>query len=163
MTDNERDELISAALDGERVDVMALQDALTTADGRASAAAFLLLRATVAADTSESPRSALAGVTEGRRRARFWPVLSMPRVPVGLAASIVLLAAAGAFWTGAAWREAGADTTAGPEITASRPAPSAPAAAQATPGQSISDRSDAPPAPSRVLRLTPGVDWHEGS
>ena len=53
MIDETRHELISAALDGEHVDVQVLREVLATPDGRAAAAAFLLLRATVAADVIE--------------------------------------------------------------------------------------------------------------
>jgi hypothetical protein len=163
MTPNERDELISAALDGECVDLGALRDALSTPDGRASAAAFLLIRATVAADTIASPRPGFAVVNADPERRRGWFLLSLPRVPAGIAASVAMLAAASAFWIGSA-RPIGRHAAPGAPATAAATAP-APLSVPAQPGAAPAKSEDdaVPPTPSRVLRFTPGVDWHEGS
>ena len=163
MTSDERDELISVALDGECVDLDALQDALSTPDGRASAAAFLLLRAAVAADSIASPRPGFAIVNADRERRRGWLLLSLPRVPAGIAASVAMLAAAGAFWIGSA-RPIGRYAAPGAPTAAAATAP-APLPVPAQPGAALAKSEDdaVPPTPSRVLRFTPGVDWHEGS
>jgi len=146
MTDESRDELISAALDAEPVDVLALREALASAGGRDTLVSFVLLRAAVAADT------AMPGAE---------PVVPGWRVPVGIAASIAMLLAAGSFWAGTSW------PTRSPDTAAVQAGPSsggaAPSSATASSGALRLKDDDAPPTPTRVLRFTPGVDWHEGS
>lgn len=164
MTNEYREELISAALDGERVDVEALRGALSTSDGRSALASFLLLRAAMAADTSE-PRTFVApsAVTENARMA-YWRSTLAFRLPVGLAASVAALFAAGAFCLGIGWqaREAGSishsstiQTPMNQVVPATSPAP--PKSHPPVPDDGM------PPTPKRVLRFTPGVDWHPAS
>jgi negative regulator of sigma E activity len=161
MTSECRDELISAALDAEPVDVIALREALTSAGGRDTLVSFVLLRAAVAADTAMPGTDLAAHVAAARHPQRHRRVVPSWRVPVGIAASIAVLLAAGSFWAGTSWpaRSANPPTAqAGPSSGAAAPS-SAPASASAP--RPADD--DAPPIPARVLRFTPGVDWHEGS
>lgn len=161
MTDESRDELISAALDAEPVDVIALREALASSGGRDTLVSFVLLRAAVAADT------AMPGADPALRTAavyhpqRHWPVVPGWRVPVGIAASIAMLLAAGSFWAGTSW------PARSPEAPAAQAGPSSgvatPSSAPELPGAPRPSDDDTPPVPARVLRFTPGVDWHEGS
>jgi hypothetical protein len=163
MTDEERDELISAALDGERVDPQLLGAALASPSGAATTAEFVLLRAAVNADRDVAPR--VAGlVVEKRRDLRHgWRLMPALRVPAGIAASLILAAAAVAFWAGTSWRQPVPEQGGiGAEVSV------APAPVRATQdgGRALPSRAGdatAPPTPARVLRFTPGVDWHEAS
>ena len=164
MKDDDRSELISAALDAEPVDVRALREALATPDGRDALASFVELRASVAADAVEPRRGAAAVMAAARARRRSWPMVLGWRMPVGVAASLAMLLMAGAFWAGTAWR------TGSPAGWPGQPAPLTAGAREASPAsvqQSVTregrQEEDVPPIPSRVLRFTPGVDWHEGS
>jgi hypothetical protein len=141
MTPASRDELISAALDGEAVDVTALRDALSAAEGREALAAFLLLKATVVADPAGVRPGLDALAPPARPAPRLWLVAGRRRVPIGVAASIAAALVIGAFWVGTAWRANVSDRI--------QQAPQATGAAH--------------PVPSRVVRFTPGVDWHQGS
>jgi hypothetical protein len=112
---NSQEEAISAALDGEAVDLQELRSALATDSGREALAAFVLLRAATAADDAEPSRtvSALAenaarlGPAEkcepGGLSAWRW-LLGGHRVPATLAATIATLAVALSFWLGTGWR-----------------------------------------------------------
>jgi hypothetical protein len=158
MTDEERDQLISAALDGERVNLEDLRAALASPAGGATAAEFILLRAAVSIDRDDGS-GVTAAVAEDRRHPRHpWRLLSWPRVPAAIAASLLLAAAAAAFWAGTSWPQA----IPGPAVAVTTPAPQA---ARLTEPAIRPQAGDAvvPPTPSRVLRFTPGVDWHEGS
>lgn len=170
--DNElRDDLISAALDGERVDVGALRGVLQTEDGRESLAAFVLLRAATAADQIPPTKRVdefAEGVAGPRRR---W---SSSRLRLACTASIALLALVGAFWFGTTLR--------GPEITLRVVAPrTAPAVVSTPPIVDVRASTDAGgqpgpmaarapnrprvwtlpqlPKPTRRLSFVPGVDW----
>ncbi len=145
MTNDTRDELISAALDGEVVDIAALRDALATPDGQRALAAFVLLRAEVAADGSSAadrlpvplPRTAIPFVGRPWRRL----------IPTAAAASLGALALAGSFWLGTTWTAR--DQAAPPVKTA-----------VASPASTTEEQ---PPTPTRRLEYIPGVDWQAGS
>jgi hypothetical protein len=105
-----------------------------------------------------------AVVAEDRQHPRHaWRLLSWPRVPAGIAASLLVAAAAASFWAGKSWRDPAVDSAIhGPTVAVSAPAP------QAAPNSELAARPQSgdaavPPTPARVLRFTPGVDWHEGS
>jgi len=164
MKEDDRNALISAALDAEPVDVQHLREALTTPDGRDALASFLMLRASVAADAVEPRRDAAAVMAAARARRRSWPVVLGWRMPVGVAASLAILLTAGAFWAGTAWRTespAGWPGQSAPQTAGAREA--SPASVQDSVPREGRQDEDVPPIPSRVLRFTPGVDWHEGS
>jgi hypothetical protein len=161
MTDESRDELISAALDAEPVDVIVLREALASAGGRDTLVSFVLLRAAVAADTATPDADPTANVAAARHPPRRWPVVPGWRVPVGIAASIAMLLAAGSFWAGTSWPARAPDTQAAQAGPSS--GGGAPSSAPAPSGAPRPTDDDAPPTPTRVLRFTPGVDWHEGS
>ena len=164
MRDDDRNELISAALDAESVDVQALREALATPDGRDALASFLVLRASVAADAVEPRRDAAAVMAAARARRLSWPVVLGRRIPVGVAASFAMLLTAGAFWAGTTWnagRPAGRTGQSAPQTAGAREA--SPASVQHSVSREGGLEGDVPPIPSRVLRFTPGVDWHEGS
>jgi hypothetical protein len=161
MTDESRDELISAALDAEPVDVIGLREALASAGGRDTLVSFLLLRAAVAADTAMPGADSAVSIAAVRHPQRRWPVVPGWRVPVGVAASIAVLLAAGSFWAGTSWPARPPDTPAAQTGPSSGGA--APSSAPASPGARRPPDDDTPPVPARVLRFTPGVDWHEGS
>ena len=172
--DNElRDDVISAAFDGERVDLDALRGALGTEEGRASLAAFVLLRAATAADDI-APRRQAEDLSAFSRRARPAWLFAGPRVPAAWAASIAILAIAASFWFGTTLRApitaltltvppAALAPTFAPLIVA-EPAGAIPG--HRLPGGSLhaADLSrptgtPEPPRPTRVLRFVPGVDW----
>ena len=164
MSDLSHEELISAALDGERVDVQSLKCALSTADGRDALASFLLLRATMAADTTEPQTQVAPALADQRTGERRWPFGFGPRIPLGIAASIAVLAAAGSFWLGTA-RQSGdtsVDTSQPAAQTSGAPAVS-PASTQSPASHPQEGDAGVPPTPTRVLRFTPGVDWHPAS
>ena len=174
MDNDLRDDLISAALDGERVEVEALRAALGTAEGRDSLAAFVLLRAATATDDVAPERWPEHVPVIARARRSRW-LLAAPRVPVAWAASLAVLAIAASFWFGTTLRA--------PTATLVLVAPpTAPVATLATPivdaataafaGSQPSDQGPRvaaasrlhrpvgdPPKPTRVLRFVPGVDW----
>lgn len=100
MTDMELEQTISAAWDGEPVDLDSLSAALRTEAGREALASFVLIRAAATAADVEPPaglevrlRSALAAPR------RSWLVAG-PRVPMRIAASVAVLAVAGTIWVG---------------------------------------------------------------
>jgi len=163
MTDEERDELVSAAFDGERVDVRALREALAAPGGQAAAAEFLLLRAAVAGDAGVAPPVMRAAPGNGPVHQREWLPFWAPRVPAGFAAACAVALVVGAFWLGTSWRSPGpGDASLPREVPRAAPPPSA---APGTRPESRGQGGDAIvlPAPARVLRFTPGVDWHEAS
>jgi hypothetical protein len=165
------EQTVSTALDGEPVDIEVLRRALGTSEGRDALVAFVLLRAAAAADAgaplAQVPADVL-GKIAGSRGNRF-RVLLGSRVPAALAASIALLAVAGSFWLGAAWRPSNVEvqlappaapaihTTGVPSVTPSE----GPAAPPAPPCSHDSDVQ--PPKPTRVLQYVRGVDWRDGT
>ena len=161
----ERDEIISAALDGERVNLEILRAALASAAGKETAAEFILLRAAVSADRDEEPSHAETRLTRHEPSASGWRRIVSLRLPAAAAASLILVAAA-AFWAGQAWRQPALDaarsgraapaTLQQPDVASSTRPPGDPQALDTAP-------PPGPPEPVRVLRFTPGVDWHEGS
>lgn len=168
-----REDLISAALDGEQVDVEALRGVLRNEDGRETLAAFVLLRAATAADQILPTRS-VAEFAQRAAGARRLCSFAPSRLRIACAASVVFLALVGAFWVGTTLR--------GPEISLQVvAAPTAPAMATAPPvtnvpaspasgdhRASMSVRASdlplvwavpEPPTPTRRLSFVPGVDW----
>lgn len=142
MNDN-LDDIISAALDGEYVDVQALQQVLATDDGRKTLASFVLIRAATAADSLEPagmPLAVTASVPAARRALPTVRMWRKPRVFGSLAAALVILAVAASFWMGTRW----------PTTSASLPEPSGSSGVtirgQAMP-PGIPDRAAVVPAP----------------
>jgi|WetSurMetagenome_2_1015567.scaffolds.fasta_scaffold86442_3 hypothetical protein len=173
--DNElRDDLISAALDGEQVDVEVLRELLRNDDGRETLAAFVLLRAATAADQVLPTRRFAEFDERAPGPRRVWS-FAPSRLRLACAASIALLALVGAFWFGTTLR--------GPAITLRVvAAPTAPGVMVATPPTADVRASAAPgdhsapvnvrapdlspvwevaepPKPTRRLSFVPGVDW----
>lgn len=172
MNNELRDDLISAALDGERVDVNALRRALQTADACQTLAAFVILRAATAADPILPTRRVAEVVSVAGHARPWWSAPS--RLRPAWAASTALLALVAAFWFGTTLR--------GPVITLRLAAPpaapatvSAPPTIEATastvPGNHRAPTSGPaagpspvrallqPPTPTRALSFVPGVDW----
>ena len=153
--------VISAALDGERVDLGALRGALGSEDGRKMLASFVLLRAEVAADgivPSPFPNAGNIGATRNRA-AEFWRRPSPARALIelswnrrlfadrrtrtGVAAALSALAMAGAFWLGTVWRLPANDGSAGRTVRSDVP----PAFTESTNFRS-GDRTSSSKAPS---------------
>jgi len=170
--DNEnRDDLISAALDGEPVDVDALRRVLGTEDGRESLAAFLMLRAATAADAL-IPSRPLSQVVQAVGPPRI-PMPVRSRLRLACAASVALLTLLGAFWFGSTLRAPVTTLTliappTVPTMTATLPRVDTPAnaaaiqhPATAAPLLTVSPRRTPlePPKPTRSLSFVPGVDW----
>jgi hypothetical protein len=200
------EELISAALDGEAVDLVELKRALAVEEGRELLASFVLLRAELAADgivPGRLPQSAdpdsvpcpavevdfhpPAMVASRGPRVFYW-MRNGPRVSLGLAASIAILAVAGAFWAGLALRAnvvlqpAAQEAQSHPKVHVAAPAVSSETSAPAPVEQKISAPKTSsagpqkdvktpswktiltePPKPARVLRFIPGTDWSVSS
>jgi negative regulator of sigma E activity len=165
-----RDELISAALDGERVDVEALRGALATDEGRKSLAAFVLLRAATAADDI-APRVRYEDPVTVLKPRRAW-LTAGTRVPAALAASIAIVAVVTSFLLGTTLRAP--NTTLIVTVPPIGTAPMAPLTVAVpvpagerhveqgfSPATTFRPRlaADQPPKPTRVLRFVPGVDW----
>lgn len=137
--DCEKEMVISAALDGERVDLDILRGALSDEDGPKTLASFVLLRAEVAADDTYSSRSlhiadsdtarSVAAEAGGRWSAARAPAESSWRHltfavrcrRIGVAAVLATLAMAGAFWFGTVWRPAPPDESAGRTVRSDEP------------------------------------------
>jgi hypothetical protein len=171
--DNElRDDVISAAIDGEQVDVDELRRALQTEDGRETLAAFVLLRAATAADEILPTRRVAEFARMTARSRPLWPAPS--RLRLACAASIGLLALVASFWFGTTLR--------GPVLTVRLIAPpTAPAMVSGPPtivaptamvpgdlpmpttartaGRSPVPALWEPPRTARLLSFVPGVDW----
>jgi hypothetical protein len=95
---NEHPEVtISAALDGERVDLGELREALAVPEGRDVLAGFLLIRAAAAAAFAEPGDTLKVNLQKVARRPWF---MAGPRVPARLAASLAAVVAGGALWFG---------------------------------------------------------------
>ncbi len=170
MNNDLRDDVISAALDGERVDVEALRRALATEDGRATLAAFVLLRAATASDNL-APARAISRVAVYAPRPSPARMLAGARARLAWAASIAILAVAGSFWFGTTLRPPVASLTLTAPLTPSVQPVVVPAAdglfggcppasrPHSTGGGQLRAAVARPPAPTRVLRFVPGVDW----
>ena len=142
MTEAVLEATISAALDGERVDLSVLRRALAQENGRTVLASFVLLRAATAADPIEADERVAARTRATLlRRTRGW---FAPR-HLAVAASVAAMAVAASFWLGAQWQRA-----------ATSPSP--------TPGVAVAEatRAPQPPSPTRMLQFQPGVDWRDG-
>lgn len=166
-----RDDLISTALDGERVDVDGLRQALATDEGRKSLAAFVLLRAAVADDDvipRELEAAPVAMVKAVRAR------LTGGRVRTAVAASIAILAVGLSFWLGTTLRAPVISLALSEPRAVETPPPVrvvAPAPVAEVGEHRPSERSrvsgaaarlwtaEQPPKPTRMLRFVPGVDW----
>lgn len=133
-------ELISAFVDGETVEAEALGAALAGPGGREALMDFIALRSALEADALRPSAEFYAAMGEALA----------PRRPRHLAAA-ALLAAALVLAAAGLWR-LGAGTGGAPTVRTS------PAAVTAT-GES----RPKPPDVMRVIRFTPGVDWHSES
>lgn len=132
--------VISAALDGEGVDLGILRSALGCEEGRKVLASFVLLRAEVAADeicTSCLPNTAdldarrnriaaflhrsspARGPAETSWRRRFF---NYRHTRIGMAAALAFVAMAGAFWFGTVWRSPIHDGSVGRSVQSALPA-----------------------------------------
>lgn len=140
--DNQHD-IIDALLDGERVAPEALKRALSVAAGRDYFVDTLALRDAVA-ETSplvHSAASPAAGQPASSWRRRIqWPA-AVAVLLVSLAAGFAAGYRSAGIWTGQG-------ATPAQQVPATRPATLPPALVA--------------PAPTRVIRLEPGVDWKEG-
>jgi len=171
--DSEYDDVISAALDGEPVDVGALRRALATPEGRDTLAAFLLLRAAAASDDVEPSEQVCQAVEQSVRSGRRTWFLAGPRVPATLAASLAVAAIAASFWLGTTVRAPNTTLVMAAPPAAAHEAPPAPAAAIVGPnlqvgagpatGAHVRQIAEEPPKPMRILRFEWGVDWRAGS
>jgi hypothetical protein len=158
------EEIISAAIDGERVDVTALRRALASNEGQELLASFVLLRAEVVADDLEARE--LAPVGESRRpsserepaswqprvpresRARRW-FQAGSRVPIRLAASLAALAVAGSFWLGTSWTDHATTPSGGQNVSSGlTPASGQPVGQPATGAPNVATTPGAPPPQS---------------
>ncbi len=167
MNNASRDEVISAALDGERVDLETLGAALGTDEGRRSLAAFVLLRAATVADDIV-PREHDGAATAIAIR-RFGPPSAGTAVRAALAASIVVAAVVASFLLGTGFRAANVAltltappatvmvTSPGPVILTAPPLETRDARGASV--RAIGRIAAHPPTPTRVLRFVPGVDW----
>ena len=145
MNTEQHDELISAVLDGERVDADALRLVLADPEAQRTLAAFLLLRAAAAGEDDTRLDQSAVSVTPRRWRWFEWDA----RVPATLAASLCLIAVALTLLLGPARRDA---------ATPSSQIASAPAQAP-----NLGPRTGEPPRPTRTLHFTPGVNWTSAS
>ncbi len=127
-------EAIAALVDGERVDAEALKRALALPDGRDYLVDLLALRELVAEHGAASSAPGTAGAP---RLAR------LPRLAA--AAAIVLATALGGYFAG----------TRSVSPVSAPPGPLVPVASAPAAGLTSA------PAPTRVIRLQPGVDWQE--
>jgi|RhiMethySRZTD1v2_1073278.scaffolds.fasta_scaffold22779_6 hypothetical protein len=125
-------EVISAFIDGERVDHDALKRALADPQGREYLVDLLSLRESVAEMTPQTPVAPGAGQSAAARVLRI----------SGIAATL-LLAIAGGYVAG--------HRSAGPPAGVAEHVSAAPASTLA-------------PAPTRIIKLEPGVNWidHNG-
>lgn len=169
--DTERiEELVSAALDGEPVDVDALRQALATLEGRDALAAFVVLRAATASDAVESLAQASAHAMAAISRSQPGPRrLPSSRVRLAVAASLAVLAIPGAFWFGSTWQAQQVVVHLTPPqapVVRTDVAPVvAPAVTVLSPsaGPCPQPAQPQPPTPTRVVRYVRGVDWRDGT
>lgn len=134
-------EIIGAFVDGERVNTEALKDALATDEGRQYFVDLALLREMTLAD-GHAPTFGTGAAATRPAAVSSSPVASGRAgwiAPVAAAAAIVIALTGGY----AAGRHA-VPTNDGHEQEIASAGPSRPA-----------------PAPTSIIRLEPGVDWHE--
>jgi len=131
---SETHEVVAAFADGERVNVDELERALATPEGRDYLIELLALR-----EVTVGPAAAGSNPGASKRQPRN------PRFVAAAAAAACLSAVAG---------------YAAGSLTARQPPNVAPAALSPQYADSLPGKV-APPAPTRVIRLQPGVDWHE--
>jgi hypothetical protein len=166
--ENENEILISAALDGERVDVETLRQVLETGEGQRLLASFLLIRAEIAADgitpsralcLEEIEAGSVTQAVEIQRKARkhIWRVAGM-RIPISVTACLVLAALTASFWLGSAWR-----ARFQPGIGVERSTPAISATVGYDQKRNPAARTVEPPKPTRVLRYVPGSEWRPKS
>lgn len=135
-------ELISAFVDGEAVEAEALSEALSAPGGREALIDYVRLRALLDAEDlrpSAEFYASMERVTAPRRR--------RPLAAAALLAAALILAVAGVWRFGPGPRSLQAS------------APGSPSAAVAAAGETRAT----PPEVKRVIRFTPGVDWHSES
>jgi negative regulator of sigma E activity len=104
MTDLDFEQTISAAWDGEPVDLDTLRSALQTTEGRQALASYALIRASAAAEDIEPRGDLAARLRASVATPRRWWFVAGPAVPARLAASLAAVAVAAALWLGVAWR-----------------------------------------------------------
>lgn len=163
MVNDNHAELISAAIDGELVDVDALRDALSTDDGREALVSFILMRAAVAADRIGPPVELPGIPNASRAEERTAPPRRRWRLAAGLASAAAVLLAVVSFWLGATWRSGLSSPRGNMQIHSQESAVDAEGQAARAATLEVTAESDEPPTPTRVLRFTPGVDWHPSS
>ena len=148
MNDVDLEQTISAAWDGEPVDLDALRAALQTAEGREILASYALIRTTAAAGDIEPREDGAARLRASiAARRRSW-LLGGPAVPMRLAASLAAVAIGAALWVGVAWRSQGpASPVAVPASAVTAAAGTRPAGAgeQALPKPTATAEPAAPP------------------
>ena len=137
---NRHHETIDALLDGERVDIVELKEALAEAAGRDYLVDALALRELVAETTPVATRITSPVVPAWQRRV-WWPA----------AAAILVASLLAGFAAG--YRSAGSVAA---EVPVRHDAPAVAGKVNASPPLSA-------PTPTRVIRLEPGVDWTEGA
>ena len=181
MTDvDSLEQTISAAWDGEPVDLDTLRSALQTAEGRQALASYALIRASAAAEDIEPRGDLAARLRASVATPRRWWFVAGPAVPARLAGSLAAVAVAGALWLGGAWHSqvpasSGpapvAATTAGrglPAEAGEQAAPTSPGeqARGSEPQSRVGSRprsnvvNETPPTPARTIRL---VEVESGS
>ncbi len=180
MNDSDLEDIVSAALDGEAVDLCALRRALGSDEGRHLLASCVLIRATANAGDLEPGEEFRARLQQSVVRPRARWLLAGPRIPASLAASLVVIAIVATLVAG---RPARKDTAAVERQRATAPASLAPPASATTtqvapavqvPGIAVGSAAQQPehratvpvlklpdpPKPSRVLRFE---DWRHGA
>ncbi len=161
------EETVSAALDGEPVDLEELRQALRTAQGRDALAAFVILRSAAASDrmapSAQHGPASLAQLSRARQR-RLTPFGA--RAGLALAASLILCALVGAFWIGSRWQTTAVTVRLTPPkmmepVVVRAPAPVVDERPVVAPCPAPPQLQ--PPSPTRVVRYVRGVDWSEGT
>ena len=138
MTDDHLTPAISALVDGEPVDPDQLAAALEDPEGRAALIDFVRMRAAMRAGEPPLPGSLASLRPTGKRpfdslrSLRAGPFDSLRSLRAGwpAVAAVLVLVFLAGLFAPRPW------TT------------------------NVDERADAPPAPTRVERFTPGVDWH---
>ena len=153
--DQELEETISAALDGEPVDLEQLREALGTTEGREALAGFLLIRAAAVSGGHEPTATLKTNLQRAVRRPWF---MAGPLVPASLAASLAAVAACGALWLGVSMHTVPAESPAAEQAGAPTESAPPPAASPAT--RPAVEQQPPPAKPTRMLRFE---GWREGS
>jgi hypothetical protein len=170
----ENEVMISAAMDGESIDLDLLGVALASDEGREMLASFVLLRAKVASDNIFEPLPLFVAASHMSRHRRLdktslRPVHGAGR-PLRIAAAVALatLAMACTFWLGGIWRISRmSDQGTKMAVSASAEPPQKPGSPASVLPNSRSTRrlpaaTEEPPKPTRTLRFVPGMEWHTG-